>query len=365
MTGKRPTIAFVVDDLGFGGAQRQLSIVAEKLAEFVEPVVYCLSDVTEPFGTRLREKGISVVPLGRRSHFDVVRLGKLRKSLRATRPAVVHGFLDASNVYSYFATLGTGLPLLLSLRNERLRFTGVRARILGHAFRSADGILVNSAAGRRCLTDRIGVNPHKIFLVRNGVPVPPPGDDGTEESPSPVETVGFVGRLAAQKRIDLLLEGFCILRRTRPGARLVLLGDGPEKPRVLEFVREKGLRDAVDMPGALEDAAARMKRFTCLALPSDFEGTPNVALEALAAGVPVVARAVGDLEEMIIEGRTGILLRDGAPETLASALDRLIADVALRRAVRSEGPRLVAEKYSVDSAVERLRDVYRLLIEKS
>ena len=107
-----------------------------------------------------------------------------------------------------------------------------------------------------------------------------------------------------------------------------------------------------------------MRGFSCLVLPSAFEGLPNVALEALSLGIAVVASPVGDLEDVILEGRTGLSMTDNTPAALAALLERAIKDEDLRRSAAEQGPALIQTNYSVAAAVDKLLAVYNGLTSK-
>jgi glycosyltransferase involved in cell wall biosynthesis len=123
--------------------------------------------------------------------------------------------------------------------------------------------------------------------------------------------------------------------------------------------RARGIEDRVRFTGPIENVQDTMARFACLALPSAYEGFPNVALEAVAMGVPVVAAPVGDVEDIVLDGRTGYLMTEPTSRALADLLIRAVGDTTLRQRAGKEGPELVREKHSVDAAVDRLTFVYR------
>ena len=146
--------------------------------------------------------------------------------------------------------------------------------------------------------------------------------------------------------------------RELPDARLVIVGDGPDRDGLAGQVRRLELDNGVEFTGQIEDPERRMAEFSCLALPSAYEGFPNVAMESVALGVPVVAAAAGDVGDIVLEGRTGYVARDLTPGSLSDLLIRTLKDDELRRRAHDEGPALVRARYSVESSVEKLRAVY-------
>lgn len=356
MTPHPRKIAFVIDDLGHGGAQRQLSILVTALAKQVEPQVYCLSEITRPFADVIRAEGARVVTLPRSGGFDVGRLRSLTSEFSEQRFDVIHGFLDAANLYAYLAARRTRVPCVLSLRNEVLRLSGVRGWLLRWALRRADRVVANSKAGARYLENVVSVDAAKISVVPNAVA--PQAGGPTDPSFPSKPVIGFVGRLVKQKGLDLLVDAFAILRGRFPEARLVLVGDGPMRQSLIDRVESLGVTGSVTMTGAVDDVKRQMLEFSCLVLPSAFEGLPNAVMEALSLGLPVVTRPVGDLEEVVWEGRTGRLIRDDSPESVADLLSEVVADHGLRHSAAHEGPTLIQSRYSVASAIEKLLDVY-------
>jgi len=141
----------------------------------------------------------------------------------------------------------------------------------------------------------------------------------------------------------------------------VIVGDGPEREKLEEQSRRVGIEHCVEFTGNVDDVGAYLRRFTCLALPSSREGSPNVALESLAAGIPVIASPVGDVESIVIDGKTGRLLREQTPQALAELLMSTAADDALLRRAREDGPSLIRENHSVDAAVQKTLALYATL----
>lgn len=357
MASRILTVGFVIDDLGHGGAQKQLVLLASALAPRVAARVYVLSSLDQPHGSTLRARGIPVTTLARRSGLDLVRLRDLTRALRADRVDVVHGFLDAANVYAFVAGRRAGKPTVLSLRSERLRLGGVRGLALRWMLRRADAVTANSEAGRAFLVDRLHVAAQRVHRIPNLVAeaTAPAAPDATR----PV--VGCVGRAVALKRFDFVVRAFPLVRASVPAARLEIVGDGPELGALRALARELGVDDAVEFTGALDDAAPRIARFSCLVVASEFEGLPNAALEAMSLGVPVVARPVGDLAALVADGVMGVVVRDPAPAALSAGIVRALTDATLRARARDEAPRRVRERHSVGAALAALMPLYERL----
>ncbi len=351
---RTPTIGLVIDDLGLGGAQKQLAQLATALVPHASVRVYVLSGVDEPHGARLRARGIPVTTLARKNGVDLARLRALARALRADRVDVVHGFLDASDVYAFLAARRLRVPVVLSLRSQRVRLTGWRARALRAMLRRADAVVVNSEAARLYVVDGVRVRRDRVVRVPNIVAAT--ASVAVRDESRPV--VGCVGRLVGLKRFDAVVRAFPLVRARVPAARLEIVGDGPELESLRALARGLGVADAAVFAGAFADAAPRIAHYACLVVASEVEGLPNVALEAMAAGVPVVAPPVGDLVSLVDDGTTGVVVREASPDALAQAIVRALTDAALRTRARDEGPRRVRERYSVDAALAALLPVY-------
>lgn len=358
MLPARPRVTFVIDDLGYGGTQRQLHLLARALSGLVEMRVIALSANVEPYRARLHELGVDVAVIPRRGSLDTGRMRALIANLKAGEAGIVHAMLEASNGYAFVAARALRRPLVLSLRNNRLTVTGARLSALRWMYRHADAVTVNSVAGHDHLLNTVGVAAERIQLVPNIVPVPgsPPRLD-----PAPGPVIGCIGRLTDQKRFHAVIEAMPGVRARFPGARLEIVGEGPLRADLEATARRAGVDAYTEFTGVVADPALRMARYACLVIASGHEGVPNVALEALALGLPVVAVAVGDLARVVIDGVTGVIARDGSPAALANAVIATLGSPALRASVAHEGPRLVREHFSEAAARERSLEVYQRL----
>ena len=275
-------------------------------------------------------------------------LARLARRLRAERPDIVNVHFPMGQS-AYFALLRPllGYRLVLSLHgSDLLEPVGPVRRVLGALLRRADAVVVVSRPMRRVAIERHGVDPARVHLVPNGIdvrfwaPDDVPGaisgaTPATTASPTPSPSeppagpsrLLAVGRLVDVKGFDLLIDALAALSRARPGldARLEIVGDGPERAALERRVDAAGLADRVTLPGHLGPVALRerLRAATLFVLPSRSEGVPLALLEAMAAGVPVLAADVGGV---------GDVLRAGLPECLVAPddVDALAAGIAAR-----------------------------------
>ena len=225
--------------------------------------------------------------------------------------------------------------------NLRLRIIPFLAR---HLYRRSDGLVVPSRAVLDDLGKTTGVleTPLAIRVIRNPVDVAAIQRRAREEVDDPDLLSGSrplilgVGRLAAQKNFELLIAAFAKLRQRRK-ARLLILGEGPQRSRLEALALSTGLGEDISLPGAVGNPSAYMRRADVLVLPSKSEGFGLVLVEAMAVGCPVVATRSGGPEEVIQEGVSGILTSPGDPDEMAVALGELFDDGQLARRMGKAG----------------------------
>ncbi len=192
-------------------------------------------------------------------------------------------------------------------------------------------LLVVSEAERAAgLAAGVG-SPEQYRVILNGIDL-----ERFAAAPRPVPgRVVSIARLAPQKRPDLLVRAF----RRVEDAELLLVGDGPLRPEVERLVAELGLGDRVRLVGNRRDVADLLAEAACVVLASDYEGCPLTVLEAMAAGVPVVATRVGGVPELIDDGRTGLLVEPGDERALGAAISLALDARELGAAAREEARR--------------------------
>jgi glycosyltransferase involved in cell wall biosynthesis len=161
--------------------------------------------------------------------------------------------------------------------------------------------------------------------------------------------------------LDLLLDVFERVWELIPEARLVLQGDGSERGSIARRVERSSHSDRVEFVPANPDVGGTLRRLHVFVMTSAFEGLPNSAIEALARGIPIVSTRVGDLEELVVEGKTGTFFEGDDPGSMGEKLARALGDRALLENAAAIGPRLVEEKFSIRRAVGRLTDAYLAL----
>jgi glycosyltransferase involved in cell wall biosynthesis len=161
--------------------------------------------------------------------------------------------------------------------------------------------------------------------------------------------------------MDVLLQAFASVRRAHPGVELEIVGEGPERAQVEGLVRELELDSSVRLLGDRDDVPSILSRASCFVLASDYEGCPLTVIEAMAAGVPVVATGVGGVAELVSDGRDGLVVDPGSPEALAAGLVTILGDPHGARRMGDQARRTARERFSRARMAEKVRALYESL----
>jgi glycosyltransferase involved in cell wall biosynthesis len=292
----------------------------------------------------------------------------LREHVRAVR-AFAPDVLHANQAWPWACGYGELAGLLtpgtrvLAVDHLPLASAVPRARRVGRwilARRLHAHVAVGKHSARE-VEEVVGLPRGSVGAIPNGVPV-----EGAEASPTRVERVekgsavkgetviGSLGRLAEQKRYDLLVRALPGL----PGAQLVLVGDGPERAALESLASELGVAERLTITGWVEDARARLRGFDVFALPSDWEGMPLGILEAMHAGLPVLATDVGSVAEALADGETGYLVPAGDLGAVCERLERLLGDSALRTRMGARARTVALERFTDGVMAARYESIY-------
>ena len=286
----------------------------------------------------------------------------LRKLLRSERFDLVHAHVYSSAAASALATAGTGTPLVVTEHTEAL-WQGRNGRLFSRLmYRGVARVIAVSGAIRSRLIERDGVPPARITVVPNSVP-PSRGSHG-DTLPIPSDLgqgpmVGMVARLQPEKGVTNFLKAAAHVAKEFPQARFVVVGDGPLREELFRLAEDLRVHERVLFLGFRPDAQALIKMMDVVAVPSVSEGTPLVVLEAMAAGVPVVASSVGGIPDQIRPGHEGILVPPGDPDALARALIKILREPELARRMGEAGRLRAGTEFSHENMVRKVEAIYR------
>lgn len=358
-------LLLVVDSLDVGGAERHVVDLAVALRRKGYEVTVACSTIGALSGV-LAEASIPVRALLHRPvkrRLSAAFAHRLRRLVKEGRFDLVHAHVYASATAAAVATTGTGVPLVITEHTEA-PWRGRRALWISRwLYRRAEHVIaVSSAIQRRLIvTDdvppaRINVIPNAVSPVASTPPVDPPA--------LPIELregplVGVIARLQPEKGVAAFLKAAARVSSLFPKAHFLVVGDGPLRQELLTLAKRLGVRERVHFLGFRPDARTIIEYLDVLVVPSLSEGSPLVVLEGMAAGVPVVASAVGGIPDQIRHEREGLLIPPGDPAALDDALLNLLRDPAHARSLGEAGRRRAASEFGYATMVRRIEAVYR------
>jgi glycosyltransferase involved in cell wall biosynthesis len=374
-TTVRPRITLLVTGLASGGAEKQFVALSRHLTAcgWDTEVISLLpatrqSPITQQFVGELEESGIPLWSLGFQKGPAVAPgLAALFRRLRRRRPQILCTFMFHANVCGKLVGRLAGVPVIVSsIRNERF---GARWKDHAEACteRLCDVTVVNSESVAASLhargvlhRDRCRVIPNAIdfspFVGRpSSVRAATRRDLGLSDD---VFTWLVVSRLDPHKDHASLLRAVARLRRHAPPLRLLVAGDGVLRDPLRGLCRELSLDDTVSWLGFRDDVPNLIAASDASVLASRWEGSPNVVLEALAGGLPVVATDVGGNRDLVVEGTSGFLLPPGDDAALAAAMERVMRlSPEIRTRMGAEGHRFVLRRHDAGTVLEQWRSL--------
>jgi glycosyltransferase involved in cell wall biosynthesis len=282
---------------------------------------------------------------------------------RTERPDLIHTHMVHADAYGSVAARALRVPFVSTRHNDDRYLLGP-FRYADRAFMAGAGSIVAISDAVREFHLRAGLPARKLVTIHYGLddlPAAPseltPAEAGV---PPQAPLVLAIGRLIEQKDHATLLRGFRLVHANHPEARLAILGWGRLEEATKARVRELGLQDAVLLPGRVEPSAW-LARADIFAHTSRWEGFGIVLLEAMLAGLPIVATRVSAVPEIVIDGVTGILAPPGDEDGIAAGLTALISDPERRRELGEAGRRRAREEFSVARMTDRTVAVYESL----
>ena len=218
-----------------------------------------------------------------------------------------------------------------------------------------------------------GVPGERISVIPNGVETtdsePLSQDERNRmlaefDLPPNASVVGYVGRLASQKRVKDLIWSIQILRQLRENVFFLIIGDGPERDALGEFAREMTCAPFVRFAGHRNDSAKLMRTFDVFWLASEFEGMSNSLMEAMAAGVPSVVSDIPPNRELVVDDETGYVVNLGDSAAYAQFADRILADTELKARLGNAARTRMSENFRIEQMVDRHADLFRKIAQE-
>jgi len=360
-------VVLIIDDLGIGGAQRVLDVQLRAMQYGNCSIrVINLSKPT-PASEKVRALGIELVEIQQNGLFDLESWKVLSSVIKKWRPRVIHAHLVHATIVGAILAKMARSRFIVTLHSQGPIAQGWRDHVKNFLERLAlsycsDLVVACGPRVAKMQSKRVGRTPMNIIENRIDTPPSLSADERSQVRSSlgygPDDIVVIsVGRLAVDKGFDILIKAFRQVVAKYPNAKLLIVGGGDDYARLVKVMNASGTERCVQLTGPRSDVGRLMAASDAFALPSLWEGLPMVLLEAMGAGLPVVATDVGDVSTVIKDG-AGILVGPGDEGHLADALSEVVSNPDLRIALSDRGTKAVRKYTDLESYSEELQSAY-------
>lgn len=351
-------VAFLIDRLGIGGTETQLLALIRHLDRGSIVPHLILLDGEDEVSRSLVPKGIPVLRLGMRSLRSLRALrqvGRLARYLRSEQIDVLQMYFPDSTYFGVVAGKLAGVKAIIRTRNNSNHWMTPTHRFLGRLLnRFVTLTICNSEAGREAVLRDERPDPASVVVIENGVDIErfahiPPVDP----TPGRARRVGMVANLRHVKGVDIFIRAAAMLVREYPDVEFIVAGEGPERPALERLIQELGLFGRFHLPGRIDDIPGFLAGLDIFVLSSRAEGTPNALLEAMAAGRPVVATAVGAIPHVLSASGQGRLIDVEDPDQIAHAVLEYLRSPELLAKDGERASRFTTSSYTRNSMLNR------------
>ncbi|MFH1118042.1 MAG: glycosyltransferase family 4 protein [Pseudomonadota bacterium] len=351
MTSKRIHLALLLQDLEFGGTQRYaINLLKHLDRDRFDPELWVLRGgndmvlLAESTGTR-------IVRFSEELSMGPKAVCRLLGHLLRSRPQILYTLTVVPNIWGRVFGSAVRVPVVVgSLRNR------VARQFDRWLWRLNDCMIVNAESLKQLLAEDFAVAPDRVEVIPNGVDTEYFVPDPSRRSKHP--SLIYVGRLVEQKDPFTLLKAFRLVVQEIPSATLVMLGNGHLRTEIDEFLRTDSLESSVRVCNGTDDIRPYLREAWAFVLPSVFEGSPNVVMEAMAGGLPIVSTRVDGVPELIEDYETGFMVEPRNPEALAEAVIKVLSDGEKCREMGLNAREKVIREYSIEGMARRTERVF-------
>lgn len=367
-------ILHLIPTLDQSGAEKQLALLAGGIAaqaggEFEVHVAALTRG--GPLERELSQAGVPVTVIGKRGKLDPLAFWRLVHHIRRLQPALVHTWMFAANSYGRAAAIRERVPHLVA--SERCIDPWKQWHQLAidrYLARRTEKIVVNST-GVQEFYEQQGIAAEKFVVIPNGIAADELARaDGASASdrkklvaglqiPPEARLIGAIGRLWPQKRVKDLIWATDLFKVLRDDVHLLVIGDGPQRQILERYARLVEISDRVHFLGHRADVPRILPHLDCLWLASEYEGMPNVVMEAMLAARPVVATDIAGTRDLVVEGQTGYLVRLGDRASFVRRTRDILDDPEVAQRLGEAGRQRMLSEFTVERMVQAHLKLYR------
>ena len=371
--GRRLKVVQLTDRVGtHGGAEHLTMQIAERLDPARFESIVCATrfspserekETVEDAAEALRSAGVRFVGLDRHTRAHVWAWAPLVRLLRRERVDVIHAHKFGSNVWGVVFGRLCGVPVVVT-HEHGWSFEGRAKMIMDRQLiaRGSNALVAVSREDRRRMIELEKISPETAIFVPNGISAlpPPSGRDvraelGIGERDRVVTTVGF---LRQPKAMDVLIEAAARIAPRFPALRVLIVGEGADRPLYEALIDRLGVKDVVTLLGLRSDVPDLLAASDVAVLSTNSEGSPLSVMEYMDAGLPTVATRVGGIPDLIDHGSEGLLVEPQDPVGLGDAIARLLDDPDESRRMGERASERRRREFDIDVMVENLQNLY-------
>lgn len=358
----------IIPTLVRGGAEKQLTLLACGLPRDRFDVHVAVLTHDGPYHQMLDEHSIPVTIVGKKRKLDLGAFSRLKQTIRSLRPDIVHTWIFAANCYGRAAAFAEGVRHVVAGERCVDPWKGWHQFALDRWLARRTSRLVTNSTGVRDFYVQHGLPAEKFVVIPNGIAPAPESPGISREAllrefqlPESAKLVGAVGRLWAQKRYKDLIWAAELLNAGRGDTYFLIVGDGPLREELENYMHDIRAHEHVRFLGERSDVAQILSHLDCFWLASGYEGQSNGLMEAMAAGVPVVATDIAGNRDLVVPDETGFLLPVGDAGQFARQTHLLLEDRELARRFGEQGRRRMVEEFSIEKMIDRHCELYNQL----
>ncbi len=348
-----------------GGAEKQLCLLAESLPSDQFDVHVILLTRDGPRSKSLRDSGIPVTVIGKRFKADPTALIRLRRELLRLKPDVVHTWLFAANSFGRAAARLAGVPAIIGSERCVDPWKSSSHFLVDRQLARISKAITTNSSGVRDFYAAHGIASDLFQVIPNGIRAGQPQSISKDEAfgrlgvPTDKKLLLAVGRLWPQKRYRDLIWAAELLATVREDTVLVIVGDGPQRGELLRHRDAVSTHDSVRFVGARNDVDELLPHAGLFWIGSEYEGQSNSVIEAMQAGVPVVASDIPGNRDLVIDGVTGRVVPLGDRAEFARQSNVLLDDPDLAGQYGLAAQRRIETEFTVEKMVQSHADLYR------
>lgn len=343
-------VIFLLASLGSGGAERVVSLLANKMSELGHQVEIICLKFNDVYYHLLPSVKVTIAMQQTKNRFTEIYW--LRNYIKKQKPDVVIPFTEGVYCFTILSLLGTGIPIIASERLDPAAMSIPRKILKRLLLPYADWLVVQTQSIKEYFPQKIQ---KKTSVIYNPV---------NEESLSPalpqregrLNIIISVGRLYPQKNQAMMIRAFAKIAEEYPDWQLVIFGEGPLRATLESLISSFKLQERVLLPGRTEHVIDELRKSKIFCLSSDYEGMSNAMIEAICVGLPIISTKVSGTEELIKDGENGLLVETGDISCLSDCMSKLVSSPTLIEEISLKNKKL-AGLFGIDFIINQWMDL--------